>query len=260
MRIASTGYDNLIEDIVEYAYKGLTTYLGTDIGLGVYREYHNNSDIILLHQRNVVGLSGFYKGEENAFSVKYDGNARNASFQIKDDVVNNQINVILKNGITTTDIPVDLSLDISDLVDDINAVTDWTASIINNGPNIFLKRMRPINAKSRVTALMFRDEEYNYTMNEPEGVIELSQIGRPDYPDAFKITYAAGFNPLPDDIKLVIIEVVRKVYQKTLQKSAGLNAEGLGDYWYKMNDKEAMSLIDFNDHKHILSRYYNWAF
>jgi len=90
---------------------------------------------------------------------------------------------------------------------------DYTSILDGNGRDVLLLPEYPVNS---VTSLYidisrtFGDdtEETNYLYYEDTGKLVLPYSYFPQYPQCVKVLYNAGFDPIPEDLELAVLEVV----------------------------------------------------
>lgn len=70
-----------------------------------------------------------------------------------------------------------------------------------------------------------------------------------------KVTYTAGYDPIPSDIKMVCVQIIQRLKNHYLKYGGPLEREHLGDWSYKMADFILGAFPELGSARQTLSKY-----
>lgn len=216
---------------------GITRNKLFDDGVAVEQTDWNPGEGMLITEFAPVNKLDFFSVEANrAFDVTYSGTGV-ATIEVTDDST-----VLLRtrpSGGTTTETEITLSdsKDVSDIVTEISAVSNWTATTVQDGNslNLVVQPTQKVNSNARDIWIWIPADE-GYRLDRKAGIIYFDDLGismgydQKTYGQV-KMRYDSGYNPLPSDLVDLIIAGARGGLD-SISKTEGITSERLGDYSY----------------------------
>lgn len=200
----------------------------------------------------ILSIAKVATGTQGALRVRYDGSNPFAFVKVT------STGVVLTTAAATTLLFATYPT-LTLLAAAIDAVTDWSASVLNSlGADAsadLYSIQGSLNAKGLDTDLMTFAAYLNAFIADADGAEIYSEEGFPYGMQNLRIRYRAGFETVPEDIQQAAGEVVAAMYRRSLQDGR-IQSERLGEYSYSlataaMNDGLPASA------RGILSRYRN---
>ena len=120
---------------------------------------------------------------------------------------------------------------IGELATTVDALSDWTATLINDGPSKFLIRrpavaVKDVNGTQNVTIESWQQEDSEYDLDYESGIVFLSRSA--PY-GICRILYRAGFSSLPTPVERELLRMVKAQYESLTTDGAAKKMR-LGDY------------------------------
>lgn len=232
---------SLLENFVSQVDKFIKTYTRRDLEATDYTGlYPFNNHVLFLEDYPINSVSVFTNFLDSALrlsvnddwlTLKYDG----TTFTFSDG------NTIDKADLST----------ISDLVDAINALDNSVLAEITNSEfdSLSIDRILKFNPKT-ADGLYLKFYSYNtceYDTFENEGYIELSQ----KYGNVY-IEYNAGYETIPDDLKLCALQIIKFMYDRWIDNSIGQEKYRINDVYQYFEIIPEQAKITLNSYKKLL--------
>lgn len=230
--------DQLVDEALARAEAVCRTKLFDD-GVPVRRTLWREGQHIVLDDAPVNRLDFMSVDSEDAFRATYTG-AGVGTIEVADDTL---VVRTRTSGNTVTETDVDIStadVDVSDIVSTIDALSDWSATTLNDGRADVLVRMPPVRATSQpVTVERWVDADDDYRLDRKAGLVHLDSLVLDRWYAGQRIggqlyvQYEAGYTTLPADLEGLILNAA-KAGLDAIGQTSGLASERLGDYAYTM--------------------------
>ena len=120
---------------------------------------------------------------------------------------------------------------VGELVTAVDALSDWSATLLNDGPSKFLIRrpavaVKTFNGTQDITVESWQQTDSEYDLDYEGGVVSLSFV--PPY-GICRILYRAGFDSLPPPVERELLRMVKAQYE-SLSRDSAAKSMRLGDY------------------------------
>jgi hypothetical protein len=140
--------------------------------------------------------------------------------------------------VTLTTIDLEADTEVQDVVDTINGLSGWSATLLNNGPTIDLVVMGTQQSGGRpVTVERWQEADGEYRVDYRAGIIYMDELvtdyGQNRSAGQVRMRYKAGYTTIPFDLEGLILNTA-KAGLDAISQTAGLSSEKLGDYSYTM--------------------------
>ena len=145
---------------------------------------------------------------------------------------------------------------IGELATAVDALSDWSATLLNDGPSKFLIRrpavaVKTVNGTQNITVESWQQTDSDYDLDYEAGRVALSFD--PPYGIA-RIVYTAGFDSLPSAVERELLRMVKGQYE-SLTTDGTAKKMRLGDYSIETDPSAVMSLLDAEAVASRLPRY-----
>lgn len=267
VRQAMNSIDTSNDDWIGYLINGWSKRIERECGVNfVARDYTERRTgqrerRLVLNQKPIITISKLAYGREYAISALFTGGLRASIMVTSTDV---RLSSMSTAGTTTN-----TTLDFDDyptsslLVDAINAVAGWTATLVVNTPSVELNPMGGVQCLDRVAYITYPDtQDVEYTYDADSGIVSFTEPRWGDWwhpsstmPTGFMnilVNYRAGYESgyVPYDLQMICIDLVTESFSMR-NKNPSLMSESLGDYAYKLASQAEIS----DRHKAMLANY-----
>jgi hypothetical protein len=242
--------NELLDLLITNTLASLETALG-DVCLlsSSFSELHDWDQTITLRNNFVTRVNVVFGDCKDGLTAKYTGSDTNARLEVTDTAV---VLTSVAGGTTTTNtIAFTDQVTTTLMAAAITAVSGWTGTLLNDGPSQYLGQRGSYDAKDReVTLELWAPFEGDHRVWYDSGVLELrpwgygymfsdgagihSAGGFHQLASRVRVDYTAGFDSLPADVELALLNAIKTVYDET-NRTAGLTSESLGDYSYTVS-------------------------
>ena len=215
-----------------------------------------NSTSLYLQQPNVQRVTYLALETFDGMRVNYVGSAQRASVEVTDTM----LRLVERSGGTDTETTYTFSSTdfdtIGELVTTVNALANWDATLINDGPSKFLIRrpavaVKTVSGTQNLTLESWQQTDSDYDLDYEGGVVFLSS--RPPYGIARAI-YVAGFDDLPKPVERELLRMVKAQYE-ALGRDASVRKMKLGDYEIETDASIMAYAVDADDVAKRLSKF-----
>jgi len=209
--VSCFGFDNMqtlqytdnaaLELIIQQCFDAIESACGRSFFSADYDErvFTANSRTLVLEQPDVQRVEYLALETYDGMRISYDGSAQRASVEVTDTM----LRLVARTGGTDTDTTYTFSSadfdTIGELATAIDALSDWSATLLNDGPSKFLIRrpavaVKTVNGTQNITVESWQQTDSDYDLDYEAGKVALSFD--PPYGIA-RIVYTAGFDSLP---------------------------------------------------------------
>lgn len=265
----TSAHDARITEIINAVSARITTLLGgREVCAKDYAQWLDGygSDQITLPQWPVIRLNALASGSARALTVQYTGSDVRATAQVTTTGL--QLTSWGTGGATATSVPWTSSTSgatvyetVGEVVTQINDnVTDWTATLVTDGPSSWLRPSAGRDAKTAAMTLYAPDcLDHDAEVQHATGLVQFRSGGAGSRPAAgmglggtylgdgspmggmaVLADYRAGFETVPADIEQMAREMVAEIFDRSFRDSA-LQSESLGGYSYTLADGLAIN-------------------
>ena len=250
--------DATLELIVQQCFDAVESACGRSFFTATYDErvFSRRQSTITLAQPDVQRVQFFGIDNYDAFRISYTGSAQQATVEVTDTM----LRLVASTGGTDTETTYTFSSADFDtngeLATAIDALSDWSATLLNDGPSKFLIR-RPAMAVKTVlgtqnfTCEAWQQTDSEYDLDYESGVVSLSQ--RVPYGIA-RIIYTAGFDTLPTPVERELLRMVKAQYESLTTDGAAKKMR-LGDYSIETDPAMVRDQLDAESVAYRLARY-----
>lgn len=215
--------DRNIELIQNSVEKWVKQYCRQDFILTAYKERYDGKGTPSLYLRHypIVTLNKLCVWNDDAISIYNDSTCAFASVSVTATAVN-----LYVDG-TTTPLLFASYATLQSLVNAINAVSGWSASLMLASyatyPSTILLEKYGLRCSGRNVVYLEMpdvDGEDDFEVFADEGRVELLS----NFPTGRKnvfIDYTAGYAVIPDDLKLAVLILIKNIYQRRSEESFG---------------------------------------
>lgn len=218
-----------IAQAIESATAALRSATGRSFSLAEYDEQLSGQHgCVILKEYPVKSIDRVFDRLAVGFTLRNTDTAvSNASYTIADGVLSL---LSIASGVASTD---DLALadsaTVGDLVDAINSVNGWSATVANGWadyPSTDLLANQGGGAKSIQDVLIWRECGLRWSLDRDHGILELDS-----YRCLLRVVYTAGYAVIPADLQKLTADVVKEMFDPG---SGSIVSESLGGYSYSM--------------------------
>ena len=211
---------------------------------------------LLLKQPDVQRVGFLALNTFDAMRISYDGSQQRATVEITDTM----LRLVERAGGTDTDTTYTFSSTdfdtVGELVTAVDALSNWSATLINDGPSKYLIRRPAVSVKTargtqQITCESWEQTDDDYDLDYESGVVYLPCSA--PYGIA-QVTYTHGFDTLPTPVERELLRMVKAQYESLSRDSAAKSLR-LGDYAISTDPEMVASTLDSNDVASRLSRY-----
>ena len=266
--VSAFGFDNMrtlqytdnaaLELIIQQCFDAIESACGRSFFSADYDErvFTANSRTLVLEQPDVQRVEYLALETYDGMRISYDGSAQRASVEVTDTM----LRLVARTGGTDTDTTYTFSSadfdTIGELATAIDALSDWSATLLNDGPSKFLIRrpavaVKTVNGTQNITVESWQQTDSDYDLDYEAGKVALSFD--PPYGIA-RIVYTAGFDSLPSAVERELLRMVKGQYE-SLTTDGTAKKMRLGDYSIETDPSAVMSLLDAEAVASRLPRY-----
>lgn len=195
------------------------------------RVFPTGQTSLMLEQPDVQRVTFLGLDTFQGLRIGYSGSAQRASVEVTETM----LRLIARTGGTDTETTYTFSSTdfdtIGELATTVDALSDWTATLINDGPSKFLIRrpavaVKDVNGTQNVTIESWQQEDSEYDLDYESGIVFLSRSA--PY-GICRILYRAGFSSLPTPVERELLRMVKAQYESLTTDGAAKKMR-LGDY------------------------------
>jgi hypothetical protein len=266
--VSCFGFDNMrtlqytdnaaLELIIQQCFDAIESACGRSFFSADYDErvFTANSRTLVLEQPDVQRVEYLALETYDGMRISYDGSAQRASVEVTDTM----LRLVARTGGTDTDTTYTFSSadfdTIGELATAIDALSDWSATLLNDGPSKFLIRrpavaVKTVNGTQNITVESWQQTDSDYDLDYEAGKVALSFD--PPYGIA-RIVYTAGFDSLPSAVERELLRMVKGQYE-SLTTDGTAKKMRLGDYSIETDPSAVMSVLDAEAVASRLPRY-----
>jgi len=266
--VSCFGFDNMqtlqytdnaaLELIIQQCFDAIESACGRSFFSADYDErvFTANSRTLVLEQPDVQRVEYLALETYDGMRISYDGSAQRASVEVTDTM----LRLVARTGGTDTDTTYTFSSadfdTIGELATAIDALSDWSATLLNDGPSKFLIRrpavaVKTVNGTQNITVESWQQTDSDYDLDYEAGKVALSFD--PPYGIA-RIVYTAGFDSLPSAVERELLRMVKGQYESLSRDSAAKSMK-LGDYAISTDPASVMYVLDAEAVASRLPRY-----
>jgi len=247
-----------LELIIQQCFDAIESACGRSFFSADYDErvFTANSRTLVLEQPDVQRVEYLALETYDGMRISYDGSAQRASVEVTDTM----LRLVARTGGTDTDTTYTFSSadfdTIGELATAIDALSDWSATLLNDGPSKFLIRrpavaVKTVNGTQNITVESWQQTDSDYDLDYEAGKVALSFD--PPYGIA-RIVYTAGFDSLPSAVEREVLRMVKGQYESLSRDSAAKSMK-LGDYAISTDPASVMYVLDAEAVASRLPRY-----
>lgn len=251
MRITTSGNDSLLETLIDTASTRIESYCDRNFIEQTYRELYNTNGQRRLRLRNfpVTQITRLATGSKQSFTVQGSVSTDlRATVEVQDDKI--LLDRYTSDGTqTTTSVAFSSYGSASAIVNQINTVTGFSATLVANCLAEDLFRVGGINCVTSAQSFYFPDiDDTAYRVHEDRATIEFIDqsdyafFGRgtdqgPRFPVTFagvQVEYKAGYADIaaiPNDLKEAARMLVQYMFESS-SKDPSVASESIGSYSY----------------------------
>ena len=201
----------------------------------------------------VVKVNRVSVGEANAISVMYTGTAIRASIAVVDGVI--YLRSIVAGGtVTTNTVTLSSNVTHTSVVNAINAVSGWAATLIADGESAELHNIVASDCLNKLVYLTYPDDDIGDYYVRPDGIFGINYTGFSFQPYSLCVNYRAGYDTIPASLQQLCANIAKRVF-KLVSVNPLILEEELGDYKVKyggqlsaiISEEEASSLKSWSN-------------
>lgn len=270
LRITASTYDTILTELINSISQRVRTIAGKDFCATDYARWYSlpdNGDVVL-ENGPLLYLNIATRCTRQALDVSYSGSAINATVQVTDSGVR-LLTTTAAGTTTTTDLSFADYPTISTMAAAISAVSDWTATLKNDGLSKQLVprggQYTPVGSTINLFAADPTQALSDYQLRSESGILSLGrargvwdsdywggystggslngQVVYGDiaaYPNSTRgliyVEHRSGYETIPAGIDLLVREAVQRAFRYGLLNNA-LQSESIGDYSYTLADQ-----------------------
>ena len=258
MQTARYTDDAAFELIIQQCFDAIETACGSSFFAADYDErvFTFGQTKLMLEQPDVQRVTYLGLDTYDGVRISYDGAGQRASVEVTDTM----LRLLARTGGTDTETTYTFSSadfdTIGELATVVDALSDWSATLINDGPSKFLIRRPAIAIKTavgsqNVTLESWQQEDNEYDLDYEAGVVYLST--RAVYGIA-RVLYRAGFDSLPTPVERELLRMVKAQYESLTTDGAAKKMR-LGDYSIETDPAMVRDQLDADSVASRLARY-----
>ena len=247
-----------LELIIQQCFDAIESACGRSFFSADYDErvFTADSRTLILEQPDVQRVEYLALQTYDGMRISYDGSAQRASVEVTDTM----LRLVARTGGTDTDTTYTFSSadfdTIGELVTAVDALSDWSATLLNDGPSKFLIRrpavaVKTVNGTQNITVESWQQTDSDYDLDYEAGKVALSFD--PPYGIA-RIVYTAGFDSLPSAVERELLRMVKGQYE-SLTTDGTAKKMRLGDYSIETDPSAVMYVLDAEAVASRLPRY-----
>jgi hypothetical protein len=247
-----------LELIIQQCFDAIESACGRSFFAADYDErvFTSNNRWLTLEQPDVQRVTFLALETYDGMRISYDGSGQRASVEVTDTT----IRLVARTGATDTETTYTFSEaaydTIGELVTTIDALADWSATLLNDGPSKFLIRrpavaVKTFNGTQNITVESWQQTDSDYDLDYEGGVVSLSFV--PPY-GICRILYRAGFDSLPTPVERELLRMVKGQYE-SLSRDSAAKSMRLGDYAISTEPEMVAYSLDADNVVRRLSRY-----
>lgn len=190
----------------------------------------NGTRYIYLNNYPVTSIQMIAVGTRDAMYVYNTNETSYASVSVTSAAV-----VLSRDGSTDATLTFVANTTISAMVTAINAVGNgWVAVVSSSDFNNFkssmlISKFGQSAIDSNYVYLKIPEvAEYDYEVNENNGIVELSWSPKTGFRNVY-VTYVAGYSTFPDDLQYAVKVMVKSAYTQYQDETHGLSSYSIGD-------------------------------
>lgn len=220
----------LVLNIRSWVEKWIKNYCKRDFELTDYNEWYNGtgSKYLFLKQYPLVTLDRVSVAKVDVITVENDEALNQASISVTETGLR-----LVKDSLADTSITFSDSTNLSAIVTAINAKGDgWSASLVNSDyGTIPSSELCPVYGRSVQTKcyLQVPDEGISdFHLYPDEGYI----VYPSKFPSGIKnvrVDYRAGYESIPEDLKLAVLVSIKHVFQRKIEETFGVQSFRTGE-------------------------------
>ena len=250
--------DAAFELIIQQCFDAIETACGRSFFAADYDErvFTFGETKLMLEQPDVQRVTYLGLDTYDGVRISYDGAGQRASVEVTDTM----LRLVARTGGTDTETTYTFSSadfdTIGELATAVDALSDWSATLINDGPSKFLIRRPAVAIKTavgsqNVTLESWQQEDNEYDLDYEAGVVYLST--RAVYGIA-RVLYRAGFDSLPTPVERELLRMVKAQYE-SLSRDSAAKSMRLGDYAISTEPEMVAYSLDGENVVRRLARY-----
>lgn len=225
-----------------------TVYCRRNIVSTSYKEKYDGTgcNSLVLDNYPIISLNRLSMGSEEVMRVKNSSTFGHASVSVSSTGV-----TLYKDGASST-ILFAASTTMAAMATAISAVSGWTATVSENSyslyPSNLLSEKMGLQCfnNSEVSLLMPADGEWDFEVDSTKGIL-YSVFGFGEGTRNIYVSYDAGYNPIPDDLQLATMILIKNIYQKRNEESWGMtnvSISGISETFDKDIPMEARQILN----------------
>jgi hypothetical protein len=247
-----------LELIIQQCFDAIESAVGRSFFTATVDErvFTSNSRTLMLKQPDVQRVGFLALDSFNAMRVEYTGSGQRATVEVTDTM----LRLVARTGATDTETTYTFSNTdfdtVGELVTTVSALSDWSATLQNDGPSRYLLRrpavgVKTVNGTQAVTLESWQSIDDDYDLDYGAGLIYLPC--EPPYGIA-KVTYTYGSDTLPTPVERELLRMVKAQYE-SLERDSAAKSMRLGDYAISTDPEMVASTLDAEDVARRLQRY-----
>ncbi len=258
MQTARYTDDAAFELIIQQCFDAIESACGRSFFAADYDErvFTSNNRWLTLEQPDVQRVTFLALETYDGMRISYDGSAQRASVEVTDTM----LRLVARTGGTDTETTYTFSSadfdTIGELATAVDALSDWSATLLNDGPSKFLIRrpavaVKTFNGTQDITVESWQQTDSEYDLDYEGGVVSLSFV--PPY-GICRILYRAGFDSLPTPVERELLRMVKAQYE-SLSRDSAAKSMRLGDYAISTEPEMVAYSLDGENVVRRLARY-----
>jgi hypothetical protein len=248
-------YDAVLESAIDRATAMVESYCDRQLKARTQYEWQmpNGERSLVVDHGPIVSINTVAFGRQTSFSVTSDTASTDVLATVGFDGTTFRLHKVTAAGSASTNtIAVSSYPATTQLVDQINGVSGWSATLTRNAYTQSLHRFGGRGVTDAVCEVHFpRDNVAEYEVEYDIGVVHVTVdrfpttrpgAGANRFPRGFFpvfVEYVGGYETIPDDLEQVAIEIAADLYRDRLRDST-MTSESLGDYNYTRTDTAAL--------------------
>lgn len=257
--ISGSTDDTLLGELIDAVSGRIETLANRTFAATDYHEWYSigSQPMLVLRQWPLIEVDRIATGTGNALAVAYSGSAIRATVSVSDTAVR-LVSYSTAGAKTENSLTFATNGSASALKTAIDAVSGWTATVLNNVPSKDLHRVGGQDAKAETVTLTYADDDdCEYQVDYQRGIVTIDRHfvvpsavygrGFHDGPQHFPrgsrnvlVEYRAGFETIPAEIQQIANELAAQAY-RAAKRDSTLSSESLGDYSYTLADQTVVT-------------------
>ena len=234
LRITTSEHDTLLPELINSSSKRIERICKRQFLASNYKHWFETQfrDFLLLRQYPIISITRIGVGEAAAIRATYSGSDLRAIVSVTENEVI-LTNIDSEGAIITNELAFATYTTSSAIADAINAISDWSAELVNDVPANNLRPLVGAAAGGNFVDLSHPDQTFtDVRINHETGVLSFNGK-RPDGP--MLVEYRAGYEAVPQDISQIANEIVAQAFHAGTHDT-NVQSQEFGDYSERIVD------------------------